>query len=255
MCSSADLGFFILRSVQRAGNEKLCERCFHSVRAVHPEVPIIVIDDNSQPSLAVDDAFVQLDGNARVVGSNAHHRGSGELYPYYLFQTQRPFKRAIILHDSMLVRRPITPSCAPVQFLWHFDAGAYLEYVKDTVLPLLTYLRHHVALHKMFYTPSTWKGCFGVTSVISLAAVDMLQSRYDLWSLLPRIRTRKQRQAVERVFAMACYDAGLIPDAQRPSLCGDIFSHPRRWQNYDPYDHDPLLEAYDSPVLKTWHRR
>lgn len=233
-----DFGFVIGRCIRGPAHMDLCYRCYESVRKVYPSVPILIVDDNSTHM----DTHT-YDANTLVVMST--FRGMGEFGLYHYYWKLHPFERAVVIHDSMIVRSPLPLPDEDVAFLWHFPNKAYDSDINHLVRSMLQRLTHTAELLEV-YAGTSWKGCFGVSSTIKWAYLDHLVAKYDLWAICGAVNYREMRCAIERLFAVLCFhDKG---DVQ--SLFGDIFAHPHAYRAYDPATLDTHL-----PVIKTWTGR
>lgn len=251
------IGFIILRHSRNEATDGLCGRCYRSVRAFYPVAPVLIVDDGSSRRDPCEPLYA-ADSNAIVVSACEEEIGCGELLPYAHALRRRFAPRVITLHDSMVLRAPLPRRAfeVPLAFLWHFDAHVADD--PGAFRPLIASMRGGEALAQR-YDGDDWKGCFGAAAVATLDALDVLQREADLLGLMPRVRTREARMALERAFGVACFAAGLVTGGLREddtpcSLFGSIFEHPRAFDRTASLADVSALD-YAAPVLKTWHGR
>lgn len=220
-----DLGFVLTRHVTSEHTNRYWIECCRCIRLFYPTAPVVVIDDASDPAFVKGD----LQPNCTVVASDYPKRG--ELLPYLFLKKHRPFKKAVILHDSVFLTAPIpTDTVVDVKFLWHFDR----RWECASTQKLLVLLPEYTALNNIFHS-TQWVGCFGVQSVITLDFLDTL----PLELLVDHIHEREDRCGLERIFSLLCHlrRPGILHD---PSLFGCIHDQPRGWgYTFQEYQRHP----------------
>lgn len=254
------LGFIILRCVRVEADANYWITCGEAIRRLHPTEPILIIDDGSTPQL-IKKMPPLLESNVSVVSSTFPNRG--ELLPYYYFHKLRPFARAVFVHDSVILQKPVSAvEDVGCRFLWHFPEHQWDNPGRECAL--LKTLKNNEPLCALYAQNSKWVGCFGVMSIVSWAWLDALETKYSFTTtLLHFITTRHLRSALERVFAVLTFAEGCHPD----SLFGPILSQPKGFgMTYELYlltqrlleitsDTDTLLlttQLKDLPAVKTW---
>jgi hypothetical protein len=239
-------GIIILQCAKHEKHAFLGKRCYQSVRNVYGRnVPILLIDDNS----SVEVFRGADDPNCLFVSSE--FPGAGEMLPYYYFYQLRPFQQALILHDSMIVREQILPTCQPIRFIWDFDSIIANDF--NEIRPMVQSLPKNsdVAL-QVYDNVWLWKGCFGAASMIQHKTVVLLQEMFGFLNLVATIRTRPQRMAIERILGVLC--SAIFGTVDIPTISGNIFSHPLPFIENSSLE-DMLASEYNSPIVKTWHSR
>lgn len=196
-----DLGFIITRHVMSdVANQYWIESC-RCIRLFHPDTQIIIIDDNSNQSFVKGD----LPTNCTVVSSE--YPGKAELLPYLYLKKYKPFRKAAVLHDSVFLTAPMPfDKVTNVKFMWHFEKMPDWE---EHIKKLCSVLPEGDDLVNTFLN-ETWRGCFGVQSVITLDFLDSL----PIELLVEQMTVYESRHALERVFALMC-------EIRRPSLVND----------------------------------
>jgi hypothetical protein len=192
------LGFFLTRHVTSEKTNEYWKNCIRCIRQNYPKNIIIIIDDNSNNDyLNSDDINLEY---CMLIKSEFPKRG--EMLPYYYFYQTKLFDKAIIIHDSFYLKEKIDVThINDVKFLFHFDNNLEDEEYEKL---LLSKLKYSEELLQLYNTPNSWKGCFGVMSLISYEFLKTIVEKYDIFNLLDHIKTRIHRCCLERVFAIVC---------------------------------------------------
>jgi hypothetical protein len=190
---------------------------------------VVIIDDNSTASMVR--ATGPMD-NVTVVASEYH--GRGELLPYLYLLQHKWFDAAVILHDSVFIhsRIPFETFRCPVLPLWHHP---YDNENVPVIQRLIGALTRNPALFQLCASSgesmpmqqpgaASFNLCFGCQAYIQLSFLQHLQRKYRLSNLIPHVRTRTDRCALERVLG-AMFQAE-SPARNAPSLFGNIRRHP-----------------------------
>ena len=214
-------GFIMIRHVNSKHTNQYWIECYQCIRKLYPETPIIIIDDNSIQS------FITMPSDLHMTNCNVvdgHLPGRAELLPFYFFLKNHYFDKAFILHDSLFLQRQIdVDSIQDVRFIYHFDSSIALGPVLRRFIPqLIHHLTDHESLLKR-YSERSFYGCFGVMCIITWDCLHRLEEKYNWSRLIDHIKTRKQREALERIWAIMLYDQHFISMKDRsPSVCGNI---------------------------------
>jgi hypothetical protein len=232
------LGFVISRHITLSTHADLCFRAYRSVREFYPDSLVMIVDDRS--TLSDPHAY---DARTNVIQSA--FAGSGEFGLYHYFHQLRPFDRAVFLHDSMVLKKPLELPDVPVIYLWHFAHHDSLwQHVSD-VESLLSELERRDEIEQK-YRSGAWTSMFGCCCSVTWDCLDRVTRRYQLFRLLKRVDSRMMRCAMERVLGVVfCSEL----DQTKPSLNGNIFGLP------GAFERDRLLEHYEGSMDKTWHGR
>lgn len=248
--SKSEIVFVVLCHIRNDDDSKLWRRCHDSIREFYPGTPIVIIDDNSQNPPSDD----SLDN---VIFIKSEYPGAAEILPYHYFMKYKWAEKMIFLHDSMILIRPFGnyELSAPIKFHWHFathwcDDDAMINCLLsrlDYAEELIDYNLNHKDL---------WYGCFGVASIIDLNLLEKIEQKYSIInSLKILLKTRSQRMALERIFALIMFKEQYV-SKDNCSNFGIIHSHPYAYMDID----DDMLEeikksSYPSAIIKTWHGR
>jgi hypothetical protein len=238
----------ILRHVRTAAQDLLWRRCMASVREFHPDIPIVVINDNC--TIPITDTC----HNTTFITSE--FPGAGELLPYYYYLQHKWAEQILFLHDSMMLIRPLNVAELkkyPVRFLWHFSDHQWDD--DSTIVPFLQSLPNNVDILAMHANKSAWDGCFGVASTVRLDFLQRLEEDHSFFTTLVRtVSTRDHRMAMERAFAVIVFAKTPFP-RNEPSICGCIHDMPFRWSEMTPPKIEILKQIYPYSIIKSWHGR
>lgn len=203
-------GIIITRHMSSAESAMYWKYCIDAVRVHYPDLPIVVIDDNSAPefltpALKKEEAILQTQ-KCRFIYSIYKKRG--ELLPYYYYSMSNNewFENALIIHDSVFITRPVNNLSTVFDvlaeqgflFLWHFDSYMYDD--KNDEIRLISLLTGGEDILKSVYSNTRhWSGCFGAMLFISYTFLLNVSRTYNLPVLLGHVQTRKNRMSFERL--------------------------------------------------------
>jgi hypothetical protein len=235
--------FVILRNIQQASDNDLWLSCYHSIRQFYTN-QIIIIDDNSTIN-----TFNGKLINTEIIQSE--HNGAGEILPYYYFNKHKWADTMIFLHDSMMIYRLFTEDELDheVAFHWHFTETND-NLIKKTAT-LLSVIHKSNELEE-YIMSGKWIGCFGCTCIIDLSVVEMLEKKYEISKLTMYIRTRKQRELVERLIGML-----LSYEKKVTSNFGDIIKYPSPFETFNLKQSMYNIQQanYNTAIIKLWRGR
>ena len=160
------MDFFVSRHVSESSPDhvvSLASRCLESIREFHPDSRVTFVEDRVDPKMS----FSSLDDRVRVVSNP--FPGSGELGTIYVASKSESDSKMVIMHDSMVVLRPINEMPGPigVRSLWEFRR--YHFHHLPQVLLLLSVMAqscressvHFIELLSLYTRPEgAWTGCF-----------------------------------------------------------------------------------------------
>lgn len=212
MSKNTSFGFILTRCMRDEESAVYWIECVYCIRRWYPSVPIVVIDDGSLPEyLARPTTPVQTWMKDVRIETVPDFPGRGELLPYYYLYHQskkhsETWEYAITMHDSLFLQAPIPIKPASVDTLCPlFDFDHHWDEDRETTA-LLSHLPdpdHRKTLLRIYRAKHTWKGIFGMMSVVRRAFLVALQDKYDLFALMPHIRDRDDRCRTERILAVA----------------------------------------------------
>jgi len=235
--------FVILRNIQQASDNDLWLSAYHSVRQFYTN-PIVIIDDNSTIN-TVNGKLV----NTTIIQSE--YNGAGELLPYYYFQKYKWADTMIFIHDSMVLHRAFTDNelDREVVFHWHFKETNELT-IKKTIA-LLSSITRSSEISELALSGS-WIGCFGGGIIIDAAVMNILEEKYNISKLVMFVRTRKQREIIERILGIL-----LSYEKQVTSNFGDIMDYPQKFETntLSVAIHNVSKAGYNTAIIKLWRGR
>jgi hypothetical protein len=229
------------------------------IRKFYPETKIIIIDDNSNYD------FVKAEyeyKNVEIIQSE--HKGRGELLPYYYFYKNKFFDNAFIIHDSIFIHKKMNfdkIKGLDVLPLWHFNPDK--ENVENS-LKLVSNFRNHFLLYRSLTLSNDmilgsvpdWYGCFGVQSYINHSFLVKINNKYNLFTLLNKVRTRADRCCLERIFGLIFHlESGITKKYK--SLFGNIHQYSNAFDyTYDKYKYDlQIRKKIPKSIIKVWTGR
>lgn len=246
--SKPKIGFIMMRHIQDQKTSSYWFKCYESVRKFYPHVPIIIIDDHSNPRFINPDLESRL-VNCQILQSEYPRRG--EMLAYYYFLQHHWFDKAVVIHDSVFVRKKVDlDKCKNVKFLWHFENNERFDDEPFETMLLQQMGGPYLEMYKQ--KKEYWKGCFGMMSVIEHS---FLKKISYLFILRDHIKSRRFRSCMERIFAVMCFYHH--PELMRDcSFFGDIQNeYPRKW-GYSLSDYEKEERAEDlPPFVKVWTGR
>jgi len=254
-----EFGFIMTRCVRTSTHNELWRENYRCLRRHFPTAPILIIDDYSDLTL-VDQNFAMTD--AAILYSDLPP-GKGEILPYYYFYHRRPFRKAVMLNDGMLLQRrePLRSAIqetSDFKYLWHFDG--FRENELEEQLYLISALKPEVQgrLRDLRVDLRNWTGCFSSASIMTWDFLDRIHRSYGLLNMVPVIQTRAHRMGLERLMGLITADAvGLgLRSKEALSVFGSILGHRKtgsyNWQNYVQ---DKAGGSIAEPMIKIWNGR
>ena len=241
-----DLGFILLRNVRDQKTSEYWKLSYTCIRKFYPNNYIIIIDDNSDYDL-IDLTFQKKIQNARVIRSEYPARG--EILPYYYYLQNKLFNRAMIVHDSVFINSKLDTTVSTYKFLLEFTCSTSVY--KNEELAMIKALNNNKNLLEYYNNRVSWKGCFGVMTIITYDFLRSINNQYNLFKLFPLIKTRRARICFEMVFACI-----LQENHATTPLLGNI-KHYCKWgikyEDIKKYIND--LSEIKLPLIKVWTGR
>jgi hypothetical protein len=170
---------------------------------------------------------VTFDEHTQVV-ENPHFSTWGCLY---LFHHHRYADQAFVIHDSVVLTRPVEP-VDRFQFVYHFDEASLDRPRNDEGYARLLPRHDYIPM-----LTNTKTGCFGNMMVIDHDLVKTL----EFLDYIPQIKTKYDFECMERITPYLA-DKHKLPSTT--SMCGNIF-HPVA----DPWVHTEYADITFDEVL------
>lgn len=245
----SSFGFIIVRHVCNKTSDMYWKESYRGIRKWYPETPIMIIDDSSNREFLKEDITL----SRCTVIYDWEHKGCAELLPYYYFHLLRPFEIAIILNDSVFIQQKIDFTLEegePCRFLWDFH-HLFDDEIMSNIQTLCLTLHNPERFASLYRHKDSWQGCFGTMSVIRWDFLHKINRAegglFD--ALFPAIKTRYDRCALERVFALLIT---VYYPKIRPSIFGKIHEYIRYGTSFSEYLTGDF-SAY--PIIKVWTGR
>ena len=239
------VGFIIVRCMKDKLSSKYWYRSYQSIRKLYNQIPIVIIDDNSN-SVLVNAKLESELTHCKIIQSE--YPGCGEILGFYYFLKYRWFQKAVVIHDSVFVHGYIDfNACTPVRFIWQIETKDFDDVELETQL-LQKIGEPYLSLYEK---KQAWKGCFGVMAVIDY---DFLVKIGDMFRVIQDIKTRRHRSCMERIFAVMCFyhDPQLL---NRLSVMGDIHAYPLGWgYHFTQYEKERHTRPFPA-FVKVWTGR
>jgi hypothetical protein len=238
--------FVILRNINTLDNT-LWKNCYDSIRNFYTN-QIIIIDDNSKYKSKSDDNLI----NTEIIYSE--YPGAGELLPYYYYYKYKWANNMIFMHDSMFLIREFTSKEIEKSnvMLWDFLDRTYDD--NNKINDYIELLDNNNILHKVFNS-NEWKGCFGVSTIISIDFLINIENKYGFCSrLIDNVKTRDNRICIERILGIIFYAENILYE----SLFGDINKdYPFSFNNFSIDRSINILKnyKYNTAICKMWRGR
>jgi hypothetical protein len=233
-----DFGFILTRHVNSQTTNLLWLECVQQIKARYPTIPIVIIDDNS------DYRYVKNVKVSNCIVVQSEYPKRGELLPYFYLLKHRWFKKAVILHDSVFVQKPLELNAENAP-LWHFT-NIYEDFNEEQkMLRMLTNSEPLLEAHRT----NQFKGMFGVMSVVTLDFLVRLEQHYTFTRWIQYVSSRKHRMCLERAMGVL-----FTVENAGESLFGNIFEYCQWGTTYVQYakNRSPF-QRY--PLVKVWSGR
>ena len=239
------IGFIILRNVISANTNEYWKECCRCIKNFYPRNRILIIDDNSNYSYVSNDLLE----NTMIIKSEFPKRG--EFLPYYYYLRTHFCETAVILHDSMFIKKYIDFNVDNYKFILDFGKAN----INDTnSLPsqakLLNALNNE-KLNKFYRTKDDdmWKGCFGCMSIIKYNYLKNIDNEFRISSLIPHITCRDDRCALERIIGCLLQ----VNKKNEKTLLGNVIIYCKWGFTYERYVRNEYSNLL--PIIKVWTGR
>ena len=257
------VGFIITRHVTSEITNCYWNECIRCIRRFYPLHLIVIIDDNSNQT------YVKADFEyKRVEYIQSAFIQRGELLPYYYFFKNHYFDNAVILHDSVFIKKKINFDYlqnvnVKVIPLWHFEKEKR-ENLHNTLrlvnklknnTDVMNKLSKDVQYENLGMNNKIWHGCFGVQSFINYDFLVNLQNKYNLFNLLDFVICRADRCCLERIMGVLFFLE--YPQlSSKPSILGDIYTYTKWGYTYEQHCENTKNNIINRlPIIKVWSGR
>lgn len=240
--------FVILRQLQKVSDNNYWIYSYNSIRKFYTN-KIIIIDDNSMIN-TVNGNLV----NTEVIKSEFN--GAGEILAYYYFYKNKWADCMIFLQDTMIVQRPFefTELDGSVHFHWYFIDSDVIDKYNKLMLFVSSLKNNSELVEDVTTSTRPWKGCFSATSIIHYSVIELLQNKYELFTIfLLMIQNMKDRELFERLFGKILCVENFV-DEDSCSNFGNITTYPDAFQSksIESSIQNYHQHHYSSAIIKCW---
>lgn len=260
MSNISNFCFIITRHVNSETTNKYWNHCIRCIRKFYPNTKIVVIDDNSNSDFLKAEYDYK---NVEIIQSE--FKGRGELLGYYYFYKNNFAENAIIMHDSIFIHKKINFQLlknVDVIPLWHFNQDK--ENIQNSMF-LISELKNKYEIQKKLLLSDKyqllgkiqdWYGCFGVQSYINRNFLIKMVNKYNLFSLLNKVKNRPDRCCLERIFGVI-FNLESAFAKNNKSLFGNIHMYNNNFDyTFDKYMRDLMVnKKLPKSVIKVWTGR
>ena len=239
-----NIGFIILRHVSCSKTNEYWKECYRCIKRFYPKNRILIIDDNSNYSFVTNDPL----DNTMVIQSEFPKRG--EFLPYYYYLKTKFCETAVMLHDSVFIKKYILFNVDTYKMLWDFGKRHIADSLSFKHQNLMLDALNNEKLNNFYNKKDNgiWNGCFGCMSVVKYDYLKIIDSEYRIASVTPYITSRDARCGFERI--IGCL---LQINVKEPSLFGSIFNYCKWGLSFDKYIKNEY--SNDLPIIKVWTGR
>lgn len=219
---SKTTGFIIPSYIASEKHLDILREGIRKIRLYH-DYPIVIINDHSP----IDISALSRDFN-NVTIELSLMKARGEMNPYLHYYVNKYFDTAIIIHDSMHLKKKLEniDKITDFKFIryftnhrlhWAFIPEPQTDYNKrfaiknhdDLVFRLIEKIKDknksfYDFCKGIYYKKDEWIGCFGIQSIMSWNFLNELQAKTNVLDLMEFMKDRRDRMAMESIFALAC---------------------------------------------------
>ena len=258
MNNTNQMGIIITRHVCSRETNFYWNHNIKCLTRLYPHLKIVIIDDNS------DKQFIKKlnYNNDNITIIDSEYKGRGELLPYIYFIKNNFFQNALIIHDSVFMHVKINflkliKNNVKVMPVWHFNPDK--EDIDNRMIISSNLQNAYQIQSKLSLNENIlglnhlkWYGCFGVQSFINRDFLLKINQKYNIMNLIPCIRTRTDRQCLERIFGCIFYSEYTPP---KKSLLGDIMIYQKYGYSFKEYMNDIKRKRLPKLIIKVWTGR
>jgi hypothetical protein len=243
-----EMGVIMLRCIRNETTDEYWQECYRCIRKIYPTIRIVIIDDNSEHS------FLSTIPLHNTIVIHTEYKGRGELLPYYYYATLGStwFKQAIIIHDSVFMKKQLPRVTDPYKILWTFDH--IWNNPKDEIRVIQSFKDNDLV--KFYQDQKRWTGCFGGMSIVTYDYIVKINKEHPFSVLLDVITNRKERMCFERIIACLFHYHSKhtrVTAGSNPGVLYGTIQQYCQWEySYQQYLMD---KNNDLPLVKVWSGR
>ncbi len=238
------LVFYVAHCPFDEKSQDILQVCIQSIEKHHPQSEIFVLYSESNLPCIVRNQSA----NVKVLPSPIQN--SSVIGCFYHYLQSKEERKAIFIHDSMILLSNLDPSTQNnFGFLWYFDGDLYAGLESITCGDIKIKLSD--AMNQ--YPNTYYTGCFGLCLYSNREKLEKLWGAIDFYFYVNHPRRAQALMDLERVLGFYASALGL----GNGSICGTIFGTPNAFNRW--YTNQTLEEiekmGYTSPVVKAWMNR
>jgi hypothetical protein len=220
-----DFSIFITASINSETHLSVLFECLKKIRMHYISEKIFIINSDS----SIDIKYLENGNNITVIKSEFNSAGESTFIYYYYHL--KPSKKALYIHDSMLLLKKIDDNIIKnletVKFLLQFDKAFKIKEQEEFIAKLNE--------GNEINNNDNWIGCFGCCCMITYNYLNHLQNTYNILLLTKIINKKIHREIYERVLgAIVCYD---LKTTNNLSIYGDLY-------DYNPFEYNENKDIY-----------
>lgn len=208
-----ECGFIIIRNVYSELTNLYWVECIKLIRKNYKDIPIIIIDDNSNYDYIkiIDDEILN---NCKIIQSE--YKGCREFLGYYYLYKNKFFRKSVIINDSTFIQKKINiNNIDEIKILWTLKTNNILDPSN-----LIELLDNNEEIFNLYKNKDQWKGCFYSMTIIDINFLNKIQDKYNILRLKDYLISEKDLFNFELLLGLVIYIN--ITNKEDISLLGEI---------------------------------
>jgi len=239
--------FIFTRHVNNEQTNEYWQECYTCIRQFYENKIMIVDDDSNYEYVKSDIVLVNCD----VIQSEFPRRG--ELLAYYYFCKSNYSGKAVVIHDSVFIKKYIPfYKLNKNKFIWSFEGGINEDdndELSKLILPTIAKFKNDAEIMDL-YVSKKWTGCYGCMAILDKKFICDIDMRYNFFNtVIENVKTRRDRCVMERIFALVCH---LNSNNFNKPLLDNIHKYCRWGVTYNEYKNNYVDGL---PIVKVWSGR
>lgn len=235
-------GFIIIRNVMDDESNLYWQESYICIRRLYSH-DIIIIDDNSDNKYLKSNLILR---NCKII--NSKYKKRGEILGYYYLYQYKFFDKALIIHDSVFIKKKINFENYNNISLWSFKDHTWDN--DSSSIKIIKKFKNENIIN--LYKSKIWLGCFGIMSVVNFDFLEKINAKYNFFDIIiNNILNRDDRMTLERIFGCILFYEN--KDKDKNALLGDIHEYCEWGITYDEYRNSNITQLL--PMVKIWSGR
>jgi hypothetical protein len=209
----------------------MLNECISRINEFHPDIPIVLVNNHSPIGIS------NIKGVSKVFLSPFSPAGEINAYVVYYRELMNDFDVAIVIHDSMLLRRKMILTSVfdrGIQFIKHFDDHiVHWSKIKEpqNEFNVANGIKSHDdlvmhflptdAMKNCYRNKRGWVGCYGIMSIISSSTMKRLVEHANFLGIAEQMKDKRDRMAFESIFSVLLLSIGYNLDILSSSYDGN----------------------------------